>query len=240
MVWLSYTGARAHGSSIGTCCRKLVERAWLSPVGSVRLFGKGHPMRWHSLTTTLLSALTVSCGAAHPGSPDPNPPRPPVGQRGFVRHTETIVVQVPIDALNKWRRSVSLESILRGTKRIPGVDHTVMIHGVWDDAGARRRVFLKDGNTTTEEVLVNQRPALFRYEVWGFTNWARFLTDYAVGEFQYHEAPGGTEVQWTYSFHKRSWLTAPVLSWVAQHEFADFMRSALRTMKHTAERDCLR
>lgn len=191
------------------------------------------------LMGAFLSMLMVSCGGAHPNSPDPNAPRPPVDQRGFVRHTETTVVHVPMDALTKWRQSVSLESILHGTKGIPGVDHTVMIHGVWDETGARRRVFLKDGNTTTEEVLVNQRPALFRYEVWGFTNWARFVTDYAVGEFQYREVPGGTEVQWTtYSFHKRSWLMTPLFLWVVQNDFAEFMRSALQTMKAAAERDC--
>ncbi len=181
--------------------------------------------------------LMVSCGGAHPNSPDPNAPRPPVDQRGFVRHTETTVVHVPMDALTKWRRSVSLESILHGTKRIPGVDHTVMIRGVWDETGARRRVFLKDGNTTIEEVLVNQRPGLFQYEVWGFTNRARFLTDYAVGEFQYRAVQSGTEVQWTYSFHKRSWLMTPVVSWVVQNDFAEFMRSTLQTMKESAERD---
>lgn len=203
---------------------------------SAHLLRGAHSTRWRLLITSVVSTLTLSCGAAHPGSADPNGPRPPVDESGFVRHTESTMVQVPIDVLTKWRRSVSLERILHGTKRIPGVDHTVMIHGVWDEAGARRRVFLKDGNTTTEEVLVNQRPALFRYEVWGFTNWARFLTDYAVGEFQFREAPGGTEVKWTYSFHERSWLTAPLVSWVVQNEFADFMRSGLKTMKDAAER----
>jgi Polyketide cyclase / dehydrase and lipid transport len=192
------------------------------------------------LMAGFLSTLMISCGGAHPSAPDPNARRPPVDQNGFVRHTETIVVRVPMEALTKWRQSVSLESILHGTKRIPGVDHTVMIHGVWDETGARRRVFLTDGNTTTEEVLVNQRPALFRYEVWGFTNWARFLIDYAVGEFQFHEVPGGTQVQWTYSFHKRSWLMTPMVSWVVQNDFAEFMRSALQTMQEAAEQDCRR
>lgn len=209
----------------------------LSPTYFWCLLTGGHSTRLGLLMAGFLSTLMVSCGGAHPSSPDPKAARPLVDQSGFVRHTETIVVHVPMDALTKWRRSVSLESILHGTKRIPGVDHTVMIHGVWDETGARRRVFLKGGNTTTEEVLVNQRPALFRYEVWGFANWARFLTDYAVGEFQFHEVPGGTEVRWTYSFHKRSWLMTPVVSWVVQNDFAEFMRSALQTMKEAAEGD---
>ena len=208
----------------------------LSITHSSPSFRTSYAPRWRLFMGALFLMLMVSCGGAHPRSPDPNAARPPVDQAGFVQHTETTVVNVPMDALTKWRRSVSLESILHGTKRIPGVDHTVMIHGVWDEAGARRWVFLKDGNTTTEEVLVNQRPALFRYEVWGFTNWARFLTDYAVGEFQFREVPGGTEVQWSYSFHKRSWLMTPVVSWVVQNDFAAFMRSAVQTMKESAER----
>jgi hypothetical protein len=72
------------------------------------------------LTAGFLSTLTVSCGGAHPTSPDPNAPRPPVDQSGFVQHTEGTVVHVPMGALTKWRRSVSLESLLHGTKRSPG------------------------------------------------------------------------------------------------------------------------
>ncbi len=187
----------------------------------------------HLLFAPLLSALVVSCRA----TPDFTGSRPPVGQRGFVRHTEEITVQVPIRRLEEWRRSRPLESTLRGTKRIAGVARTEIVRRTWDEVGARRHVILKDGNQTTEEVLQVTRPTLFRYEVWGFTNWARFLTDYAVGEFQYREVPGGTAVKWTYSFHQRSLLAAPLLSWAVRTDFAEFMRSALQTMKQQGEND---
>jgi hypothetical protein len=163
---------------------------------------------------------------------------PAAGQSGFARHTEEITVQVPIQRLDQWRRSRPLENTLRGTKRIAGVARTEMIRGTWDEVGARRHVILNDGSQTTEEVLEVTRPSLFRYEVWGFTNWARLLTDCAVGEFQYREMPGGTAVKWTYSFHQRSLLAAPLLSWVVQTDFAEFMRSALQTMKQQSENDC--
>jgi hypothetical protein len=192
--------------------------------------------RLRLVTAGLLSMLAMSCGAAPKEASDPNGPRPPLDQSGFVRHTETITVQMPIQALDKWRRSRPLETILHGTKRIPGVDHTEVIRGTWGEAGARRRVILKDGNQTTEEILEDKRPSLFRYEVWGFTNWARFLTDYAVGEFQFQEVPGGTEVHWTYSFHQKSILVSPLVAWVVQNDFAEFMRSTLQTMKQEAER----
>ncbi len=110
-----------------------------------------------------------------------------------------------------------------------------MIRGTWGDVGARRRVIRKDGNQTLEDVLENRQPTLFRYEVWGFTDSARILTNYAVGEFQYGEVPSGTAVKWTYSFHSTSLLTKPFLSWKVQTDFAEFMRSALQSMKQQAE-----
>jgi hypothetical protein len=111
-----------------------------------------------------------------------------------------------------------------------------MIQGTWGEVGARRRVIRKDGNQTLEEILEHKRPTLFRYEVWAFTDRARILTNYAVGEFRFTEVPDGTAVKWTYSFHRMSLFAAPLLSRIVQTDFAEFMRSTLETMKQEAER----
>ena len=192
-------------------------------------------VRFPLRSTFLLLTLVVAC-TAPPEPPDPNGTRPLLDQGGFVRHTEEITVQVPIQFLDQWRRSKPLETTLRGTQKIAGVARTEMIQGTWGEVGARRRVIRKDGNQTLEEVLESRQPTLFRYEVWGFTDRARLLTNYAVGEFQSREVPGGTAVKWTYSFHRTSLLAAPLLSWIVGTDFAEFMRSALQTMKQEAER----
>jgi hypothetical protein len=188
-----------------------------------------------ALLTSLLTTLVIGCAAALKESPDPTGPRPALDQGGFVSHTEEITVGVPIRFLVEWRRSKPLETTLRGTARIAGVARTEMIRGIWGDVGARRRVVRKDGNQTLEEILENDQPTWFRYEVWGFTDSARIFTNYAVGEFQYSEVPGGTAVKWTYSFHRTSLFAQPFLSWRVQTDFAEFMRSTLQTMKERAE-----
>ena len=110
-----------------------------------------------------------------------------------------------------------------------------MIRGTWPQPGARRRVVRKDGNESLEEVLENSWPTRFRYEVWGFTDQERILTNYLVGEFQYREVPEGTEVRWTYSFHRRYLLIEPFLSIEVRNRVPEFMQTALRHLKEEAE-----
>lgn len=190
-----------------------------------------------SILILLLAILIIGC-ASSPAAPlDPKSAKPLLDQDGFVSHTEIVTVHVPMEFLHEWRRKSSgrLESTLRGTNKIAGVARTEMLQGSWPEPGARRRVVRKDGNQSLEEALENTWPTSFRYEVWGFTDRERILTNYLVGEFQHHEVPGGTEVKWTYSFHRRTLLAAPFLSMVVNSRVPEFMRAALQNMKQQAE-----
>ena len=190
-----------------------------------------------SVLVLFLGISAAGC-AAGPGTPPVSgSARPAVDQGGFVSHTEEITVHVPMAFLCEWRRASSarLENTLRGTNKIAGVARTEMIRGTWPEPGARRRVVRKDGNQSIEEVLENTWPTSFRYEVWGFTDRERLLTDYLVGEFHHSEVPDGTHVKWTYSFHRRSMLATPLLSVVVRSRMPDFMQTALQNMKQQAE-----
>ncbi len=189
------------------------------------------------LLTSFVVAVVVVSLATSGRAPDAKQTRPPIDESGFVSHTETITVDVPMQFLYEWRGASSghLENTLRGTDNIAGVSRTEMIQGTWPMVGARRRVIRKDGNQSLEEVVENTRPTSFRYEVWGFTDNARILTNYLVGEFQHREVPGGTEVKWTYSFHRRSLLAHPFLAIEVRRRVPDFMRSALQNMKQQVE-----
>ncbi len=162
-------------------------------------------------------------------------PRPSLDKHGFIAHTEEIVIEVPLKRFDEWSWSTSLDSVLKGTKRISRVVRTEIIEGTWGEVGARRRVIMEDGNEAVEEILENVRPTLFRYQVWGFTNRGRILTNYAIGEFRYSEDSGKTKVKWTYSFHRRFLLAAPFLSRFVKTDFSEFMRNALQTIKQKAE-----
>ncbi|MBV8586681.1 MAG: SRPBCC family protein [Verrucomicrobia bacterium] len=199
-------------------------------------------MRWKSAPQIVIGILSISIlvvvsTTARQSPLNPSSTPPPVDHHGFVSHTEVITVQVPMQFFRQWRQTSSghLGNTLRGTSKIAGVAYTEMIRGTWPQPGARRRVVRKDGNESLEEVLENSWPTRFRYEVWGFTDQERILTNYLVGEFQYRGVPEGTEVKWTYSFHRRYLLTTPILSIEVHNRVPEFMRTALQSMKEEAE-----
>lgn len=198
-------------------------------------------MRTISETSILILVLSlpalVGCVRLEAAPLPPDSAPPPTAPDGYVSHTEEITVHVPMAFLHEWRRAHEghLENTLLGTNKIAGVERTQMLQGTWPEPGARRRVFRKDGNQSLEEVLENTWPTSFRYEVWGFTDRERILTDYLVGEFQHKPVPDGTLVRWTYSFHRRSLLTRPFLSMAVRNRVPEFMRVALQNMKQQAE-----
>lgn len=191
-----------------------------------------------STVVLFLSIPAAGCTGGPRSSLDERSPRPTVAQNRFVSHTEQITVHVPMEFLHEWRQSSSahLENTLRGTDKIAGVARTEMIQGTWPEPGARRRVMRKDGNQSLEEVLENTWPTSFRYEVWGFTDRERIVTDYLVGHFVHSEVSDGTLVTWTYAFHSRSVLATPFLSIAVRNRVPEFMQTALRNMKEQAEK----
>jgi polyketide cyclase/dehydrase/lipid transport protein len=160
--------------------------------------------------------------------------KPTVASDGYVSHTEEIVVDVPIEVYRELSDKVELQDALEGTDGIPSVAGTETIKGTWSDPGARRRVSLDGGHFAAEEVLINT-PDTFRYQVWGFTNYGKLVTDYAIGEFNIHEDDGKTHVRWTYSFHKNSLVSQLFLPNFVSNNWASFMRSSLNNTKTSVE-----
>jgi hypothetical protein len=132
-----------------------------------------------------------------------------------------------------------LNDLVVQSENLPSVTRTEVIRGSWDPdqdrAGARRRVVLDDGHFAAEEVLLDQ-PEVFRYLVWGYTNYARLMIDHAVGEFTYQDEGGKTRLTWTYSFRPRSAMVRPFLSRFVSGTWADLMRRTLQVMREGGER----
>jgi hypothetical protein len=113
-------------------------------------------------------------------------PRPKPSEDGYLSHTESIRINAPLDAFRQWVNHTELNDLLVESGNLPSVARTEAIGGTFDPdhdrTGARRRVVLDDGHFTAEEVLVD-RPEVFRYIVWGYTNYARLMIEHAIGEF---------------------------------------------------------
>jgi len=169
------------------------------------------------LVIILIVVAAVFFGVMRLLAPPSSPPeytgvRPNIATDGYITHVEEIVINLPIDQYKTWSDSAPLEDLLPGASGIPRVVRTEMIQGTWNEQGARRRVVLEDGHYTAEEVLINEE-GLFSYQVWDYTNFARFAVDYAVGEFRLKAIGDNvTHVTWTYSFYPQSGLIEPLLS----------------------------
>jgi hypothetical protein len=187
----------------------------------------------------LLGAGSVAAACASPPPatpPDYSGPRPELVETGWISHRAEIVIDTPLSFYDAWRQEVPLSDVLPGAPGIPAVAGTEPLSGDWDQVGARRRVLLADGHQAVEQVLANEGPALFRYQVWGFTSPAGRFADYAVGEFRLAEAgPGRTRVTWTYAFDPSSPLARVPLWLFVQTQFRPFMEAGLRRMKAGAE-----
>jgi hypothetical protein len=177
----------------------------------------------------------------------PSTPPPYTGERpiisddpsSYVSHTEETVIDLPIDQYIEWSINTPLEAILPGGGAIPSVLRTEMIQGTWGEVGARRRVVLSDGHYAAEEIIVNDPPHVFRYQVWDYTNYVRFAVDYAIGEFRTEEIEGQTHITWTYSFHRNSLLSDVFLPNFVDNDWAAYMCTVLQTMKRESERIAL-
>jgi hypothetical protein len=201
-------------------------------------------MLWYVSAGLAIAALGTTIGVRRFLAPPETPPsyagsRPEPAEGGYVSHTESILIDAPVDEFVGWVRGMGLEDLGLESDRTPNVVRTEVLRGTWDPdqdrAGHRRRVVLDDGHFAVEEVLVDD-PDEFRYIVWGYTNYARLMIDHAVGDFTYVGRGNRTRLTWTYSFQPRSAIVQPFLSRFVRRTWAALMRNTLEAMRRGGER----
>lgn len=172
--------------------------------------------------------------------PEFEDPRPDPAQSGYVSHTESALIEVPVEYYRRWVNSdeVDLSDLIQGSEGLPSVVGTRVLRGSFelgdDRVGARRRVELSDGHFVAEEVL-EDTPRNFRYMIWGFTSYQRLAVDHAVAEFVFEDRGEKTQLTWTYSFHPRSGLLRPFVAKFVNGVWVDLMRKAIEGMRTGAE-----
>jgi hypothetical protein len=155
-----------------------------------------------------------------------------------LRAAWAIWIDAPLDAFRQWLHHAELPDLLVGPDNMPRVVRTEAIRGTWDPdqdrVGDRRRVVLDDGHFAAEEVLVDE-PRVFRYIVWGYTNYAGLMIDHAIGEFSFEDEGATTRLTWSYSFQPRSAIARPLVANFVRGPWADLMRATLQVMGEGGE-----
>ncbi|MES2170504.1 MAG: SRPBCC family protein [Actinomycetota bacterium] len=75
--------------------------------------------------------------------------------------------------------------------------------GAWDAAGQTRQLMLSDGGYVIEHLVQVDKPETFSYELSDFQKLFGSLVSGARAEWEFSEAPGGTNIRWTYTFRPR-------------------------------------
>ncbi|MEN0060893.1 MAG: SRPBCC family protein [Myxococcota bacterium] len=185
----------------------------------------------------MLTWLFTTAFAAAP-LPGPDTPLPEIDPDNKLRiaHHE-VIIEVPVDELYAWWRQATLAELAVETEVIPKVERTEFLRGdVWQGQGTRRRVFLEDGSVATEEILADEGPARFRYQVFGYTSSAARFVEYGVGEFNLTpEGAEATRVQWTYKFRPQTMVGKLFLGGWVRRNWSPWMEGYLDNMKTGAE-----
>lgn len=156
-----------------------------------------------------------------------------------VATTVTMTVAAPRVLLFERFIPVELPKILLGYGPLPGVVRTEGQTGPWSQPGSWRKVYLADGSTAEEEVTACEAPRSFAYRVSGFTHpLFRTLVTHAEGQWQFQEASQQTtRIEWVYTFHGRSPLTAMLLRPVVRFLWHGYMQVGIQAFKTQAEKE---
>ncbi len=129
---------------------------------------------------------------------------------------------------------------------VPAVRSTSGQKGRWDVVGRSRSVHLSDGSTVREEIMVSDpnggalptnNLATFSYRVTGFSGAIGFLAQEAHGTWRFNQvSPSRTEIEWTYIFVPRSWLTSVPLRFILSTFWRAYMRDGIENVRLVAER----
>lgn len=188
------------------------------------------------LLLPLSLAVLASCAPALPDATHAFA-EPPIRQENLetITRARSAFVDVPPDELLAWIIDVPLEDVFDRHGTIPAVAGTAPLSPVWPEVGARRRVLLSDGHQAAEVILSIEGASAFTYQVWGFTNMAGSLADYAIGRFEVAPADGGAQMTWTYAFAPRSaWTRLPLSVFVAT-QWSGYMTAAVSNIAQGAE-----
>lgn len=183
----------------------------------------------------MLAWFFTTAALATPAADTPLPPIDPPAKLRTAHHE--VVIDAPLAETYAWWRTMSLNELAVETDDIPRVERTELLKGDrWQGVGTRRRVHLSDGSTALEEIIGDQGPDQFKYQVFAYTSSAARFVEYGVGEFRLSAVgEGQTKVSWTYQFRPRTLLGQWFLGGWVKRKWSPWMVGYLANMKAGAE-----
>ena len=129
-----------------------------------------------------------------------------------------------------------LTQILFAKGLLPGVINVTDQTGDWNAVGDSRRVHMTDGSSATETLTAYKENAGLAYRIDDFKGPLKFLISHSTGEWRFTpKSDATTHVSWTFTFHPKSALTAPIVRLIAKQLWPGYAGAALERVKSLAE-----
>lgn len=185
----------------------------------------------------LIGLFILIAGCSSNTQPPATPPSfvapPEVATKGFVTTVVTAEIPMSVTELRAFLLENPFITFLEATETISPPENTEILQGEWLTPGAVRRIQLADGHYVIERILEN-RPELFKYQVWVFTNEAARGVEQIVGEQRFIAIDEDNVLfEWTYNIKPKSALTRPFVK-RRQPEFEKFMTLGTNAMAKAA------
>lgn len=157
------------------------------------------------------------------------------GARPADPYSATEEILVALDPQQAFLRAVPvpLPLIFQASHGLPAIASTSTV-APWDQVGLTRTVFFETGDTAQEEITAYQPGDYFAYRVSGFTFAAKYLAQYAIGQWWFVPENGSTRIVWRYTFVPQNALIRPLLALFVRLIWKGYMAEALRRVQHLA------
>ncbi len=185
------------------------------------------------LVAIFLSVVGCSATTKPPSTPPLFTPPPAVATEGFITTIATAEIPMSVPRLRAFLFDTPFITFFEATETISPPVSTEPLQGEWLTPGAVRRVQLGDGHYVIERVLEN-RPELFSYQVWVFTNDAARGVEQIIGEQRFIALDENTtRFEWAYKVKPKSSFTRPFVK-RRQPELERFMNIGTSAMAAAA------
>ena len=177
------------------------------------------------LTIFTFFALTTIVHAFSPSEPPKLTAPPAVATSGFVSAYVEETIPMSVAQVRRFLTKMPIVKFFKPTRSISNPVSSEILKGSWPNVGSVRRVKLADGHYIIERVVEN-KPQLFKYQLFTFTNSTGRVVEQVVGEMNFVPVNGGTKFQWSYNVKPRSVFARPFVR-ARIKEIEDYLQGGL-------------
>jgi hypothetical protein len=151
-----------------------------------------------------------------------------------IESQSSIFIKAAVPEAFAFALGFDVPAIVQKRGMLPGVKSLSGATSAWSTAGQKRKLILTDGSTA-EETLIEIGPSSYKYRVGGLTGPFKFLVKEMNASFEVEPRKDGSFMTWTYAFTPTSPLAGPIVSFIADALWPQWMDAALERMKDALE-----